>query len=126
MKQFQHEDSSKWKVLICGFLLYYEKFVLALIIMNEAISACMFLKVETSYMQGFTVWATVLVPIKINKAISACMFLKVETSYRGVSPVGTWWHVETYTLQGQAVPCLWISEHAVQIDREQTGCEEGL
>ena len=54
--------------------------------MNEAISACRFLKVEGSYMQVSTVLgAIVLVSIIMNDAISAYRFLKVEGSYMQVS-----------------------------------------
>ena len=50
--------------------------------MNETISACWFLKMEGSYMRGFTVLgSTVLVLIILNSAISACMFLNVEGSF---------------------------------------------
>ena len=56
--------------------------------MNEAISACRFLKVEGSYMLGFTVLgATVMSSVIINEAISACRCLKVEGSYMQVSTV---------------------------------------
>ena len=65
-----------------------EAIVLVLIVMNEAISACMFLKVEGSYMRVSTVLgATVLVLIIMNEAISACRFLTVEGSYMRVSTV---------------------------------------
>ena len=48
--------------------------VLVSIIMNEAISACRFFKVEGSYMRGFTVFgAIVLLSIIMNEAISACV-----------------------------------------------------
>ena len=54
--------------------------------MNEAISACRFLKVQGSYMRVSTVLgAIVLVLIIMNEAISACRFLKVEGSYMRVS-----------------------------------------
>ena len=54
----------------------------------KAISACRFLKVEGSYMQGFTVLgASVLVSIIMNEAISACRFLKVQGSYMRASTV---------------------------------------
>ena len=60
--------------------------VLVSIIINEAISACRFLKVEGSYVRVSTVlWATVLVSIIINEAISACRFLKVKVLICGVS-----------------------------------------
>ena len=55
--------------------------LLVLIIMNEAISACRFLKLEGSYMRVSTVLAAiVLVLIITNEATSACRFLKVEGS----------------------------------------------
>ena len=55
--------------------------VLVLIIMNEASSACRFLKMEGSYMWVSTVLgAIVLVLIITSEAISACRFLKVEGS----------------------------------------------
>ena len=56
--------------------------------MNEAISACMFLKLEGSYMRFSTVLgSTVLVLIIMNEAISACRFLKMKGSYMRVSTV---------------------------------------
>ena len=46
--------------------------------MNEAISACRFLKVEGFYIRVSTVLgAIILVPIVMNEAISACRFLEV-------------------------------------------------
>ena len=52
--------------------------VLVSIRMNDAISACRFMKIEGSYMQVSAVLgATVLLFIIINEAISACRFLKV-------------------------------------------------
>ena len=49
--------------------------------MNEAISACRFLKVEAPYMRVSTVLgAMVLVLIITNEAISVCRFLKVQGS----------------------------------------------
>ena len=56
--------------------------------MNEVISACRFLKVEGSYMRGFTVLGAIdLLLIVINAAISACRFLKVKDSYMRVSTI---------------------------------------
>ena len=56
--------------------------VLVSIIMNEAISACRFLKVEGSYMRVSTVLGPiVLVLIIMNETIPFCMLLKVECYY---------------------------------------------
>ena len=47
--------------------------------MNEAISACRFLKVEGSYMRVSTVLGAIVLVLNImNEAISACRFLKVK------------------------------------------------
>ena len=53
--------------------------VLALIIMNEVISACRFLEVEGSFMRFSTVLGANVLALNIrNQATSACRFLKVE------------------------------------------------
>ena len=64
--------------------------VLVLIIMNEAISVCRFVKVEGSYILVSTVVrATDLVLIIMNEAITNCRFLKkVEYSDMRVFTVG--------------------------------------
>ena len=56
--------------------------ILVSIIMNEEISTCRFLKVQSSYMQVSTVLgAIVLVSIIMNEEISACVFELIECVY---------------------------------------------
>ena len=56
--------------------------VLVLIINNEAISACTFLKVEGSYMWVSTVLGAIfLVFMGVNKASPACKFIYVSSGF---------------------------------------------
>ena len=56
--------------------------------MNEAISACRFLKVQGSYMRELAVIRSNCVgSIIMNEAVSACRLLKVEGSYMLISTV---------------------------------------